>query len=174
MTAAAVRLVEPDAALLEAAVADPAELGRALGCEVADGWDVFPEALRATRDAVAADPGSTRWGVRLFLLEDPRTLVGWGGFKGPPRDGTVELGYAVAPGWEGRGLATAAVAALLDEAFAHPGVRAVVAHTLPEAGASGRVLEKSGFVRDGEGLDPEVGTVWRYRLARPAAGLRAG
>lgn len=34
-------------------------------------------------------------------LDEPRTLVGWGGFKGAPRDGVVELGYAVAPAWTG-------------------------------------------------------------------------
>ena len=61
----------------------------------------------------------------------PRTLVGWGGFKGPPdADGAVEIGYAVAPAWEGRGVATAAVAELLREAWAAPGVRRVLAHTL--------------------------------------------
>jgi hypothetical protein len=37
VTAAAVRIVEPDAAILEAAVAAPAELRRALGCDLADG-----------------------------------------------------------------------------------------------------------------------------------------
>jgi RimJ/RimL family protein N-acetyltransferase len=50
----------------------------------------------------------------------------------------------------------------------------VIAHTLPEAGASGRVLEKNGFAREGDGLDPEVGTVWRYKLARPAPAAPSG
>jgi [ribosomal protein S5]-alanine N-acetyltransferase len=159
-------LVRPDLALLNAAVDDQPALGRALGCEVADGWDVFPLTLRATRDAVAADPGSTRWGVRLFVLEEPRTLVGFGGFKGPPRAGAVELGYAIAPDWEGRGLATAAVRELLREAFAAPDVRTVIAHTRAEPGPSVRVLEKSGFSREGEVHDDGVGTAWRFRLDR--------
>jgi hypothetical protein len=29
------------------------------------------------------------------------------------------------------------------------------------------VLEKLGFVRDGENLDGDVGVVWRFRLDRP-------
>ena len=155
-----------DLALLDAALADPQTLGRALGCEVAEGWDVFPEALPQTRDAVAADPGSTRWGTRLFVLDEPRTLVGWGGFKGAPGDGAVEIGYAIAPGWEGRGLATAAVRELLREAFAAPEVSAVIAHTLAERNASVRVLEKSRFVHEAEVPDDEVGKTWRYRLER--------
>jgi ribosomal-protein-alanine N-acetyltransferase len=166
-----VLLVTPDLALLDAAVDDPAALERALGHEVAEGWSGFPGALRSARDAVAADPDSARWGVRLFVLDEPRILVGWGGFKGPPRDGVVELGYEIAPGWAGRGLATAAVRALLREAFAAPEVQTVIAHTLAEPGASARVLEKTGFVLQGEVPEEEVGTAWRFRLDRTAASL---
>jgi ribosomal-protein-alanine N-acetyltransferase len=159
-------LVTPDLALLDAALDGAPALERALGGAVAEGWDVFPAALRRTRDAVAADPASTRWGTRFFVLEDPRTLVGWGGFKGPPRDGAVELGYAIAPAFEGRGLATAAVREMLRQAFAEPAVQAVVAHTLPELNASVRVLEKCGFASEGEVPEANVGTAWRHRIER--------
>ena len=37
----------------------------------------------------------------------------------------VEIGYAVAPEWQGRGLATCAVRAMLREAYAAPEVKAV-------------------------------------------------
>jgi len=153
--------------MLDAALDDRPALGRALGCELAVGWDVFAPSLRRTRDAVAADPESARWGARFFVVEEPRTLVGWGGFKGPPSDGVVELGYAVAPGWEGRGVATAAVRELVREAFAAPDVQSVVAHTLAQVGASPRVLEKAGFAYEGDVSQPEVGTAWRFRLSRP-------
>jgi RimJ/RimL family protein N-acetyltransferase len=115
------------------------------------------------RAQVAADPGSARWGTRFFLAGEPPALVGWGGFKGPPREGTVELGYAVAPACEGRGLATAAVRAMLEEAFADPGVRSVIAHTLPEPGPSPRVLEKAGFAFDGDVTEHGRGA-WRFRI----------
>ena len=78
--------------------------------------------------------------------------------------GTVELGYAVAPPREGRGLATAAVRAMLRDAFADPGVHAVIAHTLPEAGPSPRVLEKAGFTRTGEVTGDHGEPVWRFRI----------
>jgi ribosomal-protein-alanine N-acetyltransferase len=155
----ALRLVTPDLAMLDAALA-----GEGLAFEPAEDWERFPGALQATRDAVAADPDSLRWGTRLFVVD--RTLVGWGGFKGAPRNGSVELGYAIAPAWEGRGLATDAVAAMLREAFAAPEVRAVIAHTAPGPNASTRVLEKSGFARDGEVPDVELGTAWRFRITR--------
>lgn len=163
------RLVVADLALLDAALEGSVALSRALGgAEVADNWEVFSGALRATRDALAGDPEGPRWGTRLFLLEEPPVLVGWGGFKGPPEDGVVELGYAIAPEHRGRGVATAATLELLREAFAARRVTAVTAQTLPERNASVRVLEKAGFALDGEGADDEAGTTWRFRLERGA------
>jgi RimJ/RimL family protein N-acetyltransferase len=158
--------VTADLSLIQAAIGDRPALARALGCELADGWDPFPGAMRRTRDALAADPAAARWGTRLFVLADPPTLVGWGGFKGAPRAGNVEIGYAVAPGWQNRGIATAAVAALLTEAFAAPEVDSVIAHTLPGPNASTRVLEKTGFAHETDVIDLEAGTAWRFRLSR--------
>jgi RimJ/RimL family protein N-acetyltransferase len=161
------RLLVPDLAALEAALQGPDALSAALGgCDVAEGWNGFPEALSAARDALAADPASARWGTRLFVIDEPPTLVGWGGFKGPPADGVVELGYEIAPAHRGRGLASAAVEEMLREAFDTPQVDSVIAHTLSEPGPSTRVLEKTGFDRVGEVADDQVGTAWRWRLSR--------
>ncbi|HEV2787572.1 MAG TPA: GNAT family N-acetyltransferase [Solirubrobacteraceae bacterium] len=161
-----IRLLTPDLALLDAAVAGDVALSRALGHDVAEGWAVFETSLSGTRDALAADPASARWGTRLFISEDePRTLVGWGGFKGPPQDGAVEIGYAVAPAWRGRGAASAAVRKMLGEAWADPSVQAVIAHTLAERNASVRVLERAGFERTGERVDDGT-AVWAWRLER--------
>jgi [ribosomal protein S5]-alanine N-acetyltransferase len=162
------RLVTLDLDLAEAAVHDRPALGRALGAELADGWDAFPGALGRTRDALAADPAGAEWGSRLFVLAKPPTLVGWGGFKGAPVGGAVEIGYAVAPGWQGRGIATAAVGAMLDAAFADPAIRSVIAHTLPGPNASTRVLEKSGFAYEADVIDLQAGTAWRFRLEKPS------
>jgi [ribosomal protein S5]-alanine N-acetyltransferase len=162
-----VRLVPAQLRLLDAALDSDAALARELGAEVAPGWNSFPGALERTRDAVAADPESVAWGTRLFVAGDPPLLVGWGGFKGPPtKRGEVELGYEIAPGHQGRGLATDAVREMVAEAHAAGEVRSVIAHTLPELNASTRVLEKNGFVHDGEATDGEQGAVWRWRLRR--------
>jgi ribosomal-protein-alanine N-acetyltransferase len=129
------------------------------------GWVSFTDALPPTRDAVAADPGRVEWGPRFFVAGDSPELVGWGGFKGPPEGGVVELGYEIAEARQGRGLATAATRAMLEEAFGDDRVAVVVAHTLPERNASNRVLEKAGFSFDGE-AEEDGETVWRFRLAR--------
>ena len=158
------RLVVAEAPLLDAALEGPRALERALGVAVVEGWDVFPGSLVRVREAVGDDPDAPRWRSRFFVAGEPPELVGWGGFKGPPSDGTVELGYAVAPAREGRGLATAAVRAMLRDAFADPGVHAVIAHTLPAAGPSPRVLEKAGFTKDGEVTGDHGEPVWRFRI----------
>lgn len=108
----------------------------------------------------------TGWGARFFVAGDPSELVGWGGFKGAPRNGVVELGYEIAESRQGRGLATAAIRAMVAEAFADERVIAVIAHTLAERNASNRVLEKVGFQYDGDALE-DGENVWRYSLPRP-------
>jgi ribosomal-protein-alanine N-acetyltransferase len=162
---AVVRLVRADLDLLDAALAGEDVLASALGHDVVPGWATFRGALQRTRDAIAADPASTAWGSRLFVTEAPPELVGWGGFKGPPADGVVELGYEIAESRQGRGLATAATRAMVAEAFADERVTAVVAHTLTEPNASNRVLEKVGFQWDGE-VEVAGRVVWRYTLER--------
>ncbi len=98
-----VRLVHPDVALLDAALIGNDELARALGHDVVPGWVSFTDALKPTRDAVAAAPTGKRWGARFFVTGEPPELVGWGGFKGPPEEGLVELGYEIAEARQGRG-----------------------------------------------------------------------
>lgn len=161
-----VSLVRADLDLMDAALAGDDALAGALGHYVVPGWVTFTDALGPTRDAVAADPDGPAWGTRFFVSGDPPELVGWGGFKGPPRDGVVELGYEIAESRRGRGLATAATRAMLAEGFAHEEVTLVIAHTLPERNASNRVLEKAGFVYDGEAREGGE-AVWRFSHARP-------
>jgi RimJ/RimL family protein N-acetyltransferase len=160
-----IRLIRADVSLLDAALAGDDSLAKALGHDVVPGWVSFTEALQPTRDALAAPGADPRWGTRFFVTEEPSELVGWGGFKGPPRDGVVELGYEIAEARQGRGLATAATLAMVAEAFADGEVAAVIAHTLPERNASNRVLEKAGFRFDGEARE-DGETVWRFRLDR--------
>jgi ribosomal-protein-alanine N-acetyltransferase len=161
-----VRVVPFRLPLIEAAVTGDAALAEAVGYEVAVGWMSFPAALVSARDALAANPEGVEWGPRLFIGDEPPTVIGWGGFKGPPTAGEVELGYEIAPTHRGRGLATAAARAMILEAFADPVVTTVTAHTQPEPNASNHILEKLGFHYEGERLD-DSDPVWRYVLERP-------
>lgn len=149
-----------------ALVEGDAEFSARFDIPVATGWLVFRETRRslvaaANRDAV--DP----WGLHLFF-DDDGTLVGNGGWKGPPVRGIAELGYAVAPERRGRGVATSALHVLLSRAESG-GLRTVVAHTLAQESASTSVLRRAGFTCVSEFADPDHGPVWRWeRSIRPA------
>ena len=138
------------------------------GISVADGVREFltgPEVsesfLARLHDAtVSADPWRDGFGV-VQLID--RRLIGFCSFVGPPdAEGAVEIGYGIAPGFEGQGYATEAARLLIEQAFASDRVRRVRAHTLPERNASTRVLEKCGFQHCGELIDPVDGPVWRW------------
>jgi [ribosomal protein S5]-alanine N-acetyltransferase len=164
-----IRLVRAELHLMEAALAGDDALAQAIGHDVVAGWATFTKALQLTRDGLAANPSGSAWGARFFVTRDPAELVGWGGFKGPPKDGVVELGYEIAEARRGRGLATAATRAMLAEAFADERVTTMIAHTLPERNASNRVLEKAGFRFDAE-VQEDDEVVWRFALTRPSNG----
>lgn len=66
---------------------------------------------------------------------------------------SCHLGYWVAQAMNGRGVATAAVAAIVRVAFEELGLHRVQAGTLPHNAASQRVLERNGFVRFGTAPD---------------------
>jgi RimJ/RimL family protein N-acetyltransferase len=54
---------------------------------------------------------------------------------------------------------------LVERAIAAPEVHRIRAHTLPEPNASTRILEKLGFLKSGDAMDPDAGPVWRWERA---------
>lgn len=162
------RLIQSDLPLLDLLLAGPATFAAATGLKVAEGYLEFPEALPHSREQLATLARDHAWWAPwLFVHTDAETLIGLGGFKGPPdATGFVEFGYGIAPAWRGQGYATEAAAALMSHARRQPGVTAVGAHTLPEANASTRVLAKCGLVRVAELEDPVDGRIWRWELPR--------
>jgi len=117
------------------------------------------------------DPTNAGWALYYLILRRPgRALVGVAGYSGQPTDdGVVELGYAVVPAHRRQGLATEAVAGLLDHAFQHPSVHLVVAETFAHLTSSIGVLLRNHFVLSAE---PGRGGALRYELPRtmPRAG----
>lgn len=114
------------------------------------------------------------WSPRLMVIESPESIetqklvIGACGFKAPPDPmGSVEIGYGVIPSQQQKGFATQAVTLLVEECFSRPEVQTIVAYTSPSESASGRVLTKNSFVRDGSKIDPEDGEVWAWKRTRP-------
>ena len=159
------RLVAATAALESAARARDGSLELQLGASAAPDWppQFAAEALGYWREPLERDSGLAGWTVWYWVefAGEERRLVGYGGFAGAPKDGTVEIGYSVVESAQGRGLATEACRALIAWASCDERVRRVIAHTLVEPGPSQRVLTKLGFQQVGAGA--EVGTL-RHEL----------
>jgi ribosomal-protein-alanine N-acetyltransferase len=96
-----------------------------------------------------------------YLAERNGTFVGTCAYKTPPDAHGVEIAYHTFPGFEGQGIATA-MAAELVEIAAREGISPVRAQTLPEPGASTRILTKLGFTHVGSVRHPEDGEVWEW------------
>jgi RimJ/RimL family protein N-acetyltransferase len=91
--------------------------------------------------------GRFEWLIYLAGVAEP---VGWASLRLAERSaGSGEIGYSVVPGYQGRGIATEAVRALVNEAFARANLRRVRAYCLPENRASRAVLQNAGFTEDG-------------------------
>jgi RimJ/RimL family protein N-acetyltransferase len=135
------------------------------GFRAIKGYLPFDGALQYSLKAIQTAEIWHPWLPYLFIFPRDQALVGLGGFKSvPDSERTVEIGYAIAPSYQGRGLATSATSQLIEIAFASGLVDCVCAHTLAESNASTRVLEKCGMTKVSEIVDPEDGKVWRWEI----------
>jgi [ribosomal protein S5]-alanine N-acetyltransferase len=153
--------------LLIALTDDRARFGELIGSAVPDGWPEFPEAVGFTLEYLEnASDADRAWSMQFFVEPATGQLLGSGGFAAPPAEGTVEIGYEIAPEFRGLGLGTAATRALVDRALASSEVDHVLARTLPGPNPSTGVLVSLGFEHTGEHEDPEVGVAWEWRRTR--------
>ena len=119
-----------------------------------------PEFLQSLEALPPPDPW--KFGFAIFHTAEDR-VIGLCGYAGPPNaEGCVEIGYSIAPVYQGKGLATEAAEALVAFATNTGAVQKVCAHTLSETNASTRVLEKCGFTKTSEITDPEGKLVWKW------------
>lgn len=146
---------------------DPSAFGRLIGSGVPDGWPQFPESIEFTIARLREHPDQAQWWMHFFLLPDS-TLIGSGGYVGPPQDGVVEFGYELAHKFRGQGLGIAAAKAMVAKAAATGAVSMVIAHTLAHENPSTGVLRRLGFAKTRELVDPEDGPIWRWELALTA------
>lgn len=114
-----------------------------------------PPHVAARSIALAAAGHPLPWSTTFLIVEDESNkAVGSCGFKSCPRDGTVEVGYGVAPSAQSRGAATEALQLLLQKAF-NAGAKEVLAEIVPDNFASMRVVRKAGFEQTGNRVDDQ-------------------
>jgi ribosomal-protein-alanine N-acetyltransferase len=165
-------------ALLTAELHKPQYFSALLGAVLPPDWppsDYDRDTMQYFLDQLTAGGRTAAGWYSWYALrkaedEVPRTLVGAGGFMGPPTaDGTAEISYSVATGWRGQGLGTELVGGLVQQAAATGMVYRLVAHARADNPASQQVLLHNGFVLVGPGPD---GYLRFERAVEPAADPR--
>ncbi|HRQ85281.1 MAG TPA: GNAT family N-acetyltransferase [Flavobacteriales bacterium] len=103
------------------------------------------------------------WGITVRGTEGVAGYIGYWRIMRERR--AAELGYALHPDLWGQGLATEAVAAVVAHGFAQIGLQTAEAQVTPENAASIHVLERNGFVFQGEvPADAALGGPWKHAL----------
>lgn len=117
-------------------------------------WAVAPPTLGDTRSFL--ETGARNWlagselPVAIAVREgDQWRLAGAVALHINHYSRSGEVGYWIDGGYEGRGLVSRAVAALLDQAFGPLGLDRVALHTDPANGRSRAVARRLGFVEEG-------------------------
>ena len=154
---------------LRALLRSAEEFENTSGLHVADGireqlLSASPEFMARVENSKEPDP----WLFGFAIIHKiDNVLIGMCGFPGPPNsNGVAEIAYGIAPDYQRRGYATEAATALIQFATSDPRVKMIWAHTLTEKNASTRVLEKCGFKKTGDAVDPENNLpIWRWERA---------
>jgi ribosomal-protein-alanine N-acetyltransferase len=158
-TTGRLRLVAGTKRLAAAEIEDRAEFAKLLGALVPETWppDILRDVLGYFYGFHKEHPKWEGWlaWYAVRIDNDYPILCGSIGFKGPPdKRGMVEIGYSVLPEFQGQGLATEMVAAIVQWAKHQPQVKCIEAETNINNKASIRVLERNSFICTGEGVEP--------------------
>ena len=95
-------------------------------------------------------PGATGRFEWLMHFGDDKKPLGWISLRiAESSRATAEIGYSVVSAHRGRGFASEAVAALVEEGFRRTRVQRIRAYCLPENAPSRAVLRRNGFEDDG-------------------------
>ncbi|HEY1067579.1 MAG TPA: GNAT family N-acetyltransferase, partial [Pirellulales bacterium] len=109
-----------------------------------------------------------------YLAERNGEIVGACGFKGPPRNGRVEISYYAFPDYEREGVGAAMALLLVMVAATKDPSLTVAARTPVGVQESSGLLKKLGFAFHGHAETLEDGKMleWRRAPLEPALGLR--
>lgn len=120
------------------------------------------EAYQQMLDGCLAHPEQREWYAvwNIELNDESKAVVGNLSFKGLEADGILEIGYGMNGEYEGRGLMTEAVSAVVRWAAAQEGVKQIEAETEESNAASQRVLQKAGFIPNGKMGEEGPRYVW--------------
>jgi RimJ/RimL family protein N-acetyltransferase len=127
----------------------------------ADRFTSVKHALDVLRARPIQDYKRHGFGRLACVLKSSAAVIGFAGLKRLEDLGEVDLGYWLMPEYWGRGLATEAGRAVLDEGFGRIKLERIIGLVHPENYASIRVLEKLGMSRS-ELIDYHGDATFKY------------
>lgn len=128
------------------------------------------DALPVVRERLRAHPAEAPWWNWVIVERASGRAVGSVAFGGQPdAAGSVLIGYAMYPEFEGLGYATEAVKAMIDWAFHQPGVKLVRALAPVWNTPALRVAENVGMRPVAANEDDDLGEVLTYAVSAPAS-----
>jgi ribosomal-protein-alanine N-acetyltransferase len=131
--------------LLEGLARDPVATLARFSSNSSSVAPVARKIAKATMELLASTPATPPWLAYLGLRDGDHAVVGACAFRGPPVGSAVEIVCYTFPGFEQRGYGVSMGGQLIEIAFAHDGIREVVAHTPPEENAATRLVRRLGF-----------------------------
>lgn len=148
--------------------ASQAHFVRLIADEAPEAGLALPDSPLAEKAVLAMLAGiaarvETEFSPSAWLVVEDRRIVGLLSLTTEPDGTNATIGYGIAPSEEGRGAASAAVAALVGWAREDGRLDAISAETRTDNIASQRVLEKNGFAKVAQRDDPEDGALYCWR-----------
>lgn len=101
--------------------------------------------------------------VAYVAVKDNR-IAGTCAFKSAPTNNKVEIAYFTLPQFQGQGIGSKMVEALISIARSENPRLTITAQTLSEENASNSILKKFGFSLERVILHPEGGESWEWHL----------
>ncbi|MBR2836492.1 MAG: GNAT family N-acetyltransferase [Coriobacteriales bacterium] len=128
----------------------PATLSQMEAAIASETDEELKKAYQEMLDGCLQNPHLWEWYAMWMIELKDGTHIGDLCFKGLDLNGVTEVGYGILEKYQGQGYATETVKAVVSWAFDNPMVAAIEAETDPGNKASQRVLEKCGFVPNGQ------------------------
>lgn len=104
--------------------------------------------------------------IGYFVANEEGKIIAFGGFKGKPRNGKIEIAYGTVANFEKQGYGTMLCKELVDLALKEDSTVQITARTLPEENASTRILKRNGFEFTGIVWDDDDGNVWEWKFKK--------
>ena len=117
-----------------------------------------PSPLRHRIPKVKANPAFAEIGIILAVLKTTKEIIGSAGFHNfPDSDGMIEVGYGIVDEKQGQGFGQELLLGMWRMIIKRDDVKILRYTVAPDNGPSVHIVEKYGFEKVGEQMDPEDG-----------------